>query len=224
MPQESTAIELSSSLSTNVFRFFFRQSATPPPCTCKGANSTVSKEKILPLGQLVNIFSSLLYDYDCSTIPEGSCFVLMDHGEVLWPETILQRDSNPWPPLWRRSALPTVLWKPIHLEQTDLLLTRESNEDQCHLRRSTHNARLYPTHMGLFIYQLLWTQSCPEGMCTNGTQVPCEVPSLPNPTTRKGWPHHRGLRPLVFSNSDQGRIQDLFEEGVHSSLALLQHQ
>ena len=43
--------------------FFFRQSATPPPCTCKGANSTVSKEKILPLGQLVNIFSSLLYDY-----------------------------------------------------------------------------------------------------------------------------------------------------------------
>ena len=105
---------------------------------------------------------------------------------------------------WRRSALPTVLWKPIQLEQTDLLLTRESNEDQCHLRRSTHNARLYPTHMGLFIYQLLWTQSCPEGMCTNGTQVPCKVPSLPNPTTRKGWPHHRGLRPLLFSNSDVG--------------------
>ena len=44
-----------------------------------------------------------------------------------------------------------------------------------------------------FIYQLLWTQACPEGMCTNGTKVPCEVPSLPNPTTRKGWPHHRGL-------------------------------
>ena len=39
-------------------------------------------------------------------------------------------------------------------------------------------------------------------MCTNGTQVPCEVPSLPNPTTRKGWPHHRGLWPLLFSNSD----------------------
>ena len=56
----------------------------------------------------------------------------------------------------------------------------------------------------LFIYQLFWTQACPEGMCTNGTQVPCEVPSLPNPTTRKGWPHHRGLRPLLFSNSDVG--------------------
>ena len=41
-------------------------------------------------------------------------------------------------------------------------------------------------------------------MCTNGPQVPCEVPSLPNPTTRKGWPHHRGLRPLLFSNSDVG--------------------
>ena len=28
------------------------------------------------------------------------------------------------------------------------------------------------------------------------SQVPCKVPSLPNPTTRKGWPHPRGLRPL----------------------------
>ena len=41
-------------------------------------------------------------------------------------------------------------------------------------------------------------------MCTNGTQVPCEVPSLRNPTTPKGWPHHRGLRPLLFSNSGVG--------------------
>ena len=56
----------------------------------------------------------------------------------------------------------------------------------------------------LFIYQLFWTKDCPEGMCTNGTQVPCEAPSLPNPTTRKGWPHHRSLRPLLFSNSDVG--------------------
>ena len=38
----------------------------------------------------------------------------------------------------------------------------------------------------LFIYQHFWTQPCPEGMCTNGTQVLCEVPSLSNPTTRKG--------------------------------------
>ena len=55
-----------------------------------------------------------------------------------------------------------------------------------------------------FIYQLFWTQACPEGMCTNEPQVPCEVPSLPNPTTRKGWPHHQGLQPLLFSNSDVG--------------------
>ena len=56
----------------------------------------------------------------------------------------------------------------------------------------------------LFIYQLFWTQAFPEGMCTNGTQVPCKVPSLPNPTIRKGWPHHRGLLPLLFSNSCVG--------------------
>ena len=56
----------------------------------------------------------------------------------------------------------------------------------------------------LFFYQLFWTQTCPEGMCTNSTHVPCEVSSLPNPTTNKGWPHHRGLQPLLFSNSDVG--------------------
>ena len=56
----------------------------------------------------------------------------------------------------------------------------------------------------LFIYQPFSTQACPERMCTNGTQVPCEVPSLPNPTTRKGWPHHQGLCPLLFSNSGVG--------------------
>ena len=30
------------------------------------------------------------------------------------------------------------------------------------------------------------------------------APSLSNPTTRKGWPHHWGLRPLLFSNSGVG--------------------
>ena len=58
----------------------------------------------------------------------------------------------------------------------------------------------------LFIYQLFWTQACPEEMCTNGTQVPCEEQSLRNPTTREGWPHHRGLRPLLLSNSDVGSL------------------
>ena len=63
MPQESTAIQLSSSLSTNVFRFFFDRARRYPLALAKAPTSTVSKEKILPLGQLVNIFSSLLYDY-----------------------------------------------------------------------------------------------------------------------------------------------------------------
>ena len=56
------------------------------------------------------------------------------------------------------------------------------------------------------LYKLFWTQACPEGMGTNGTHRSHarKVPSLPNPTTRKGWPHHRGLRPLLFSNSSVG--------------------
>lgn len=65
MPQESTAIELSSSLSTNVFRFFFffDRARRHPLALARAPTSTVSKGKILPLGQLVNIFSSLSYDY-----------------------------------------------------------------------------------------------------------------------------------------------------------------
>ena len=46
--------------------------------------------------------------------------------------------------------------------------------------------------------------ACTEGICTKGTQVPFEVPCLPNPTTHKGWPHHWGLRPLLFSHSNVG--------------------
>ena len=66
----------------------------------------------------------------------------------------------------------------------------------------------------LFIYLFtylpaLWTQACSEGICTNETQVPCKVPSLPNTTTRKGWPHHRGLPPLLFSNSDVASFTSL---------------
>ena len=68
-----------------------------------------------------------------------------------------------------------------------------------------------------FIYQLFWAQACPEGMCTNEPQVPCEVPSLPNPTTRKGWPHHQGLQPLLFSNSDVGS----FTFHKHNSVKVL---
>ena len=66
----------------------------------------------------------------------------------------------------------------------------------------------FQTFLLIFIYFIylpaFLDTGLPRGMCTNGTQVPCEVPSLPNPTTSKGWPHHRGLRPLLFSNSGVG--------------------
>ena len=79
----------------------------------------------------------------------------------------------------------------------------------------------------LFIYQLFWTQACTEGMCMNGTQVPCEVPSLPNPTTSKGWPHHWGLQALLFLNSDVGSFMShknksakVLWDGTYSFLSL----
>ena len=50
-------------------------------------------------------------------------------------------------------------------------------------------------------FQLFWTQASPEGMRTNGTH---RSHARCNPTIRKGWPHHRGLRPLLFSNGDVG--------------------
>ena len=48
------------------------------------------------------------------------------------------------------------------------------------------------------------------------SQVPCKVPSRPNPTTRKGWPHHRGVRPLPFSNSGVGS----FRKSDHLQMSL----
>ena len=44
--------------------------------------------------------------------------------------------------------------------------------------------------------------------------VPCKVPSLPNPTTCRGWPHHRGLRPLLFSNSGVGSLTSHLNRSV----------
>ena len=37
----------------------------------------------------------------------------------------------------------------------------------------------------LFIYQLLWTQACPEGMCTNGTQSHTRCHPYPIPQSVK---------------------------------------
>ena len=40
------------------------------------------------------------------------------------------------------------------------------------------------------------------------------MPSLPNPTTRKGWPHHRAQRPLLFSNSGVGSFASHINRSV----------
>ena len=59
-------------------------------------------------------------------------------------------------------------------------------------------------YLFIYLFTSFLDTGLPRGNVHERTQVPCEVPSLPNPTTRKGWPHHRGLRPLLFSNSDVG--------------------
>ena len=53
----------------------------------------------------------------------------------------------------------------------------------------------------LFLPAFLHTGLPRENRHERDSWVPCEVPSLLNPTTRNGWPYHRGLRPLLFSNS-----------------------
>ena len=67
-------------------------------------------------------------------------------------------------------------------------LNEPTSEFYTHSKSSTTENFYFTVqfHEYLFIYQLFWTQSCPERMRTNRTQFPCEVPSLPNPTTRKG--------------------------------------
>ena len=85
---------------------------------------------------------------------------------------------------------------------------------QCHCMLYADDTEIHLSNayvIYLFFYPLFWTQACPEGMCTNGTQVPCEVPSLPNPTTRKD---HRGLRSLLFSNSDVGSLTSHNDKSV----------
>ena len=65
-----------------------------------------------------------------------------------------------------------------------------------------------PYFLLLFVYLFIYLFTSFSGhrpaqrKCTNGTQVRCEVPTLSNPTTCQGWPHHSGLQPLLFSNSD----------------------
>ena len=65
------------------------------------------------------------------------------------------------------------------------------------------------------LYQLFLDTGLPRGNGhERGSQVPCKVPSLPNPTTRRGWPHHQCLRPLLFSNSGVGSFTSHMSRSV----------
>ena len=46
------------------------------------------------------------------------------------------------------------------------------------------------------------------------SQVPCKVPSVPNPTTRKGQLHNRGLHPLLFLNIGVGSFTSHINRSV----------
>ena len=70
-----------------------------------------------------------------------------------------------------------------------------------------------------FIYQLFWAQACPEGMCTNGTQVPCEVPSLPpgstTPTLFQWWSGDVGS-----FTSHKNKLVKVLWDGTYGFLSL----
>ena len=64
-----------------------------------------------------------------------------------------------------------------------------------------------------FFYQHFWTQACPEGIGTNGTHrshARCHPYPIPQPAE----PRHRGLRPLLFSNSDVGSFTSHMNRSV----------
>ena len=82
----------------------------------------------------------------------------------------------------------------------------------------------------IFFFTSFSGQGLPRG---NGhewdSKVPCEVPFLPNDITCKGWPHHQGLRSLLFSNSGVGsftfhknRSAKVLCRGTYSSLSLFE--
>ena len=69
---------------------------------------------------------------------------------------------------------------------------------------STREITVYITCRTVSMLRAFLDTGLPRGNGHERDSGPMQVPFLPNPTTRKGWPHHRGLRPLIFSNSDVG--------------------
>ena len=112
---------------------------------------------------------------------------------------------NPPPPpaqppliLYKQQTLTTVLISGKRCQY------RKDAEKERAIENYSSGSRL-PLSVAQFkFYKLFWTQTCPQGKDTNGTHR-SHARCLPtNPTTRKGWPHRRGLRPLPFSNSSVG--------------------
>ena len=132
-----------------------------------------------------------------SKISEGGLFSSLNFSDVMSKPTICSLRIQPFSP--GSSPIGT-----FPQEERLRLSYRNSILMTQNLFRIWSGAVIGGNNSQLFINLLFWAQASPEGICTNGTQGPCEVPSLPNPTTRKGWLHHRGLRPLLFSNSDVG--------------------
>ena len=70
-----------------------------------------------------------------------------------------------------------------------------------------------------WFYQLFWTQACPNGMGTNRTHrshARCHPYPIPQPVKR-GWPHHWGLRRLLFSNIGVGSFTRPTHEQISES-------
>ena len=53
----------------------------------------------------------------------------------------------------------------------------------------------------IFFWQLAEHRPAQREKARTGLIGPMQGDTRPNPTARKGWPHHRGLPPLLFSNS-----------------------
>ena len=74
----------------------------------------------------------------------------------------------------------------------------------------------FQSSLSFWFYQLFRTQACPNRMGTNGTHrshARCHPYPIPQPIKR-GWPHHWGLRPLLFSNIGVGSFMSHINRSV----------
>ena len=112
------------------------------------------------------------------------------------------------------------------MDVNSLSVVRLNNEikyKNCICKRSCRVRRVWirpsSKSVNLFSFYLLLPAFLDTGLpIGNGYErdsyVPCQVPSLPNLTTRRVWPHHRSLRPLLFSNSSVGSFTSHMNRSV----------